>query len=120
MSNDPSAQYTYVCVPKTKGKGGKATDEWTKVKHEHYMLKSDLKKVTSYEEAMMDQCSDIDYLLNKVVKKMAECEMVDGKGTESCKIICKIVADRLSMAVARQNTKGHTARWRRVRWKPSA
>jgi hypothetical protein len=115
-NKDASADYTYVIAPKKKGRNGKITMEYTKVLHEHYVLLTEIQKASTYEEAMLDQCSDIDSLLNKVVKKMAECEMVDGKGSDSCKKICSIVADRLDRAVVNQTKKGSAARWRRVLW----
>jgi hypothetical protein len=114
-SKDSTAQYTYVIYNK-KGRNGKTTEVHSKVKHENYLLWTELKDASNYEEAMVLQHSDIDHLLDKLVRKMAECELVGGKGTSSAKNISNILVDRLDKAVARQNVKGDGARWRRVKW----
>ena len=83
------------------------------VKYENYVLLADLGDSKNYEEAMLMQHSDIDQLLTKLVRKMAECEQVEAAG-EHGKTISKVFLDRLANAVDHQNQRGHKARWRRV------
>lgn len=115
QSKNPSTEYTYVIVNK-KDKNGKIQEMSTKVKHENYLLFTELKQPANYEEAMVDQCDDIDKLLNQLAKKIARCELVEGKGSQSVKNIANILIDRVDKAVARQRSKGDGALWRRVRW----
>ena len=114
-SKDSTADYTYV-IYNRKGKHGKITEVHSYVKHENYLLWTEIKDATNYEESMVHQHSDIDQLLNKLVRKMAECELVGGKGTSSAKNISNILVDRLDKAVARQSVKGNGARWCSVKW----
>ena len=91
----------------------------SRVHHENYILKADVvEKPTTYEEAMLLQNSDIDELLTKLTRKMAECELLDHKGNLG-QTIGGIFLQRLKVAMARQNQRGHKARWRRVRFTPS-
>jgi hypothetical protein len=116
QSKNPSPDYTYVIVNK-KDKDGKSWEMSTKVKHENYLLFTELNQPANYEEAMVDQCDDIDKLLNQLARKMARCEMVDGKGSQSAKNIANILIDRVDKAVKEQRSKGDGALWKRVRWK---
>ena len=74
----------YIPVIVIKKRGEVAYKKLTKVKHENYVLLAAVKP-TSYEEAMLDQHSDIDALLTKLVRKMAECEDVNSNGASDKK-----------------------------------
>jgi hypothetical protein len=113
-SRDPSAAYTPVIVTVKKGGGGKK-EKSTKVLHENYVLRTELKEPTNYEEAIFDQLPDIDILMNKMVKKMAECELVSANGQQG-KNLTTIFLTRLELAIARQSTKGAKGKWRRIKF----
>jgi hypothetical protein len=93
----------------------RSKEKVTKCKHENYVLVTEVKDPVNYEEAMMQQHPDMEDLLNQLVRKMAECEMVQADG-ESAANLCKIFRVHLAKAVQRQNSKGNKARWCRVRW----
>ena len=112
-SRDPSAAYTPVIVTVTKGRSKQ--EKATKVLHENYVLQTELKKPTDYEEAIFDQLSDIDILMSKMVKKLAECELVAANG-QSAKNLTAIFLGRLEKAIARQSTKGAKGKWRRIKF----
>jgi hypothetical protein len=101
-------EYVHVIVKNSK-KGEIAT----KVKHENYVLETELIAPSNYEEAMLQQHSDIDALLNKLVRSIAECEPVL-ETEQSYKNFLFIVKKRLEKAKARQDAKGAKARWRKV------
>ena len=112
-SKDPSEYYISVIVVLKKSK----EEKFTKIKHENYVLLTAVKDATNYEEAMMQQHVDIDEMLTKVVRKMAECELISVSGQDG-QTIGNVFMDRLGKAIARQQVKGSKARWRRVRWSP--
>ena len=106
-TKDPTNDYTHIIVRKNN----KTNEEVrTRVRHENYVLKTEISNPVSYEEAMLVQHLDIDALLTKLVQKMAECELADGSN------IASIIKQRFEKAKARQENKGSKARWRRVRW----
>ena len=108
-SRETTDCYTPVIL-KYRGK-----EKTTKVKHENYVLVTEIKDAVNYEEAMIQQHSDIEDLLNQLVRKMAECEMIRADG-ESATNLCTIFRVHLAKAIIRQNSKGNKARWCRVRW----
>jgi hypothetical protein len=108
---DATDCYVPVIVKQKRSKGGLEIP--TMVKHENYVLTADLGTPNNYEEAMLIQHTDIDQLLSKLVRKMAECEQIETSG-EHGKTISKVFLLRLADAINLQNNRGHKARWRRV------
>jgi hypothetical protein len=113
-SRNPTECFTAVIVTVMKG-GRSKKEKATRVLHENYVLRTELKAPTSYEEAMMDQLSDVDLLMNKMVKKMAECELISANG-QSAKNLTTIFLAHLEKAIDRQSTKGGKAKWRRIKF----
>jgi hypothetical protein len=72
----------------------------------------------NYEEAIFQQHADIDALLNKLVRSIAECDSVL-ETDHSSKNLFRVIKERLEKAKTRQNNKGSKARWRRVRFSPA-
>ena len=82
----------------------------TRAWHENYILKTEITNPTHYEEAMLIQHLNINARQNKLVQKMAKCELVDGSK------ILPIFKEQFEKAKACQDTKGSKARWRRASW----
>jgi hypothetical protein len=113
-SRDATACFVPVIVSIKKGSA--VAEKKTRVVHENYMLITEVKKPTTYEEAVMAEHSDIDALMRQLVKKLAECENIGAVG-EAGNNVAGIFLDRLGKAIAAQNNKGEKARWRRVKWR---
>ena len=110
------SRYTSNCfTPVIVKKGNQEQEIQTKVKHENYILNTELKVPTTYEEATIQQHADINELLNKLVRKMAECELAGATDT-SQKIISSIFLSRLRKARQRLDVKGSKARWRGIKF----
>jgi hypothetical protein len=107
---DATREFVHVII--RKGKDAE-TDIKTKVKHENYVLETEIQAPSNYEEAMFQQNSDIDALLNKLVKSIAECDGVL-QSEVSMKNIFRVFKDRFEKAKAHQDSKGSKARWRKV------
>ena len=110
-AGDATDNYTPIIVKQKKSKGGE--EKPTRVKHENYVLLTAVGDPNTYEEAMLIQHSDIDQLLTKLVRKMAECEQIETSG-EHGKTISKVFLLRLADEINLQNNRGHKAHWRRV------
>lgn len=108
-----SSRYTYVILKVQD------SEKKTKVLHENYLLLTEIKVPKSYEEAVFAQHDDINEALNILVKKLAECELLQDKGDSGSKLVAFILS-RLSAAKKRQDEKGSRARWRRVVWPPKS
>jgi len=89
-------------------------EKLTAVFLENYVLLTSIKDPKTYEAAMLHQHADIEEMLNTLVRKMAECELIESTSNAG-QNIGNIFMDRLGRAIARQERKGDKARWRRVK-----
>jgi hypothetical protein len=116
-SRHPTNCFTPVIL--NKKKHNRLQEIQTKVQHENYILHTELKPPTSYEDAMLQQHTDINELLNKLVREMAQCELT-GANETSQKNISSIFLSRLHKARQRQDVKGSKARWRKIKFGSNA
>ena len=107
-----STCFVYVIVALKAGK-----EKCTKVRHENYVLRTAIRNPTNYEEAAVQQHADIDAMLRRLAKSLAECEEILPEG-DSGKRISNIFLEYLQQAVATQASKPvEKQRWRRVRFR---
>lgn len=66
---------------------------------------------TVYERAVLKQHPDIEAVMEKLAKMLAECDVSDTSGE-----IQKIMTPKLTSARATQQMHGHKANWRNVEW----
>jgi hypothetical protein len=115
-TKDATKEFVYVIVRKKEG--SLPHEVATKVRHENYVLLTEINEPANYEEAIFQQHADIDALLNKLVRSIAECDSVL-ETDHSSKNLFRVIKERLEKAKTRQNNKGSKARWRRVRFSPA-
>ena len=116
-ARSPTDCYTPIIVE--KGKGDKKKEVQTKVLHENYEMYAAVPQPRNYEEAMLDQHPDIDKLMTKLARKIAQCERSQGEG-DGGNVLGLIFLARVKKVKVRQEKKGRKALWRRVVWNPPA
>jgi hypothetical protein len=103
MANAHTTSMYYVIV--TMGENGEEKN--TRVRKASVIAVADERVPVSYEEAVLQQHSDIDVAMNKLVASLAECG-IQGGSTE----ITRILSAKLIAACVAQQMRGSKATWR--------